>query len=178
MLFPRPVRIAIENRLNTGNGPARLPARLPKVNTLQELDGGNHEPSHNIAPATEKKPLATIIACGTVCTMTRAAGSGARVKSPLTELENEVMQTVWKSGPCAVEAVHEVVSQKRKLKETSVRTILRRLEQKGYLKHEEKGRAYIYRAVEPARNICWKSKARLMSFATFCHTSRRRRSTA
>ena len=41
------------------------------------------------------------------------------------------MQAVWKKGPCGVEAVHEIVSRKRDLKESSVRTILRRLEQKG-----------------------------------------------
>jgi BlaI family transcriptional regulator, penicillinase repressor len=68
-------------------------------------------------------------------------------------LENEVMQVVWEAGPCPVEAVHEVVSKKRDLKETSVRTILRRLEQKGYLRHEEKGRAYVYRAAESARSL-------------------------
>jgi predicted transcriptional regulator len=75
------------------------------------------------------------------------------VKAPLTELENEVMQVVWEQGPCPVEAVHQVVSRKRKLKETSVRTILRRLEQKGYLRHEEQGRAYVYRASETARSL-------------------------
>ena len=85
--------------------------------------------------------------------MTLRTRSGALVKAPLTELENEVMQVVWKAGPSSVEAVHQVVSRKRKLKETSVRTILRRLEQKGYLQHEEKGRAYIYRAAETARNL-------------------------
>jgi predicted transcriptional regulator len=68
-------------------------------------------------------------------------------------LENEVMQVVWDAGPCPVEAVHQVVSRKRNLKETSVRTILRRLEQKGYLRHEEKGRAYVYRAAETARRL-------------------------
>ena len=75
------------------------------------------------------------------------------MKAPLTELENDVMQVVWNAGPCSVEAVHEVVSRKRRLKETSVRTILRRLEQKGYLRHEEKGRAYVYRAAETARSL-------------------------
>src|SRR5437016_10527508 len=35
----------------------------------------------------------------------------------------------------------------------SVRTLLRRLEQKGYLRHESDGRAYAYRAVEPARSL-------------------------
>jgi BlaI family transcriptional regulator, penicillinase repressor len=85
--------------------------------------------------------------------MTTRTGSGSRVRPPLTELENEVMQVVWDRGPCAVEAVYDVVSRNRQLKETSVRTMLRRLEQKGYLRHEEQGRAYVYRAAEPARNL-------------------------
>ena len=85
--------------------------------------------------------------------MTSRTRTGARLKAPLTELENEVMQVVWNKGPCLVEAVHQVVSRKRNLKETSVRTILRRLEQKGYLRHEEKGRAYVYRAAETARSL-------------------------
>ena len=76
-----------------------------------------------------------------------------RVRSPLTELENEVMQAVWDAGPCTVETVHQSVSRGRSIKETSVRTLLRRLEQKGYLRHEEEKRAYVYRAVEPARSL-------------------------
>jgi BlaI family penicillinase repressor len=63
------------------------------------------------------------------------------------------MQVVWDTGPCSVEAVHSVVSRQRNLKETSVRTILRRLEQKGYLRHEEEGRAYVYRSAETARSL-------------------------
>ncbi|HTX33876.1 MAG TPA: BlaI/MecI/CopY family transcriptional regulator [Bryobacteraceae bacterium] len=85
--------------------------------------------------------------------MTKRTRPDARLRAPLTELENEVMQAVWAAGPCPVEAVHQVVSRKRNLKETSVRTILRRLEQKGYLRHEESGRAYVYRAAEPARRL-------------------------
>ncbi len=63
------------------------------------------------------------------------------------------MQAVWNAEPCSVEAVHQTVSCKHNIKETSIRTLLRRLEQKGYLRHEEKGRAYIYRAAEPARSL-------------------------
>jgi BlaI family transcriptional regulator, penicillinase repressor len=85
--------------------------------------------------------------------MTYRTALGARVRPPLTNLENEVMQAVWGGGSCTVEAVHRIVARKRKLKETSVRTLLRRLEKKGYLKHESDGRAYIYRAVEPARSL-------------------------
>ncbi|HKE23107.1 MAG TPA: BlaI/MecI/CopY family transcriptional regulator [Bryobacteraceae bacterium] len=75
------------------------------------------------------------------------------VRAPLTELENEIMTAIWTGGPSSVEAVHRVVSGTRRLKETSVRTLLRRLEQKGYLQHEVEGRAFIYRAVEPARGL-------------------------
>jgi BlaI family penicillinase repressor len=63
------------------------------------------------------------------------------------------MSAIWTGGPSSVEAVHLTVSRNHKLKETSVRTLLRRLEQKGYLRHEVEGRAFIYRAVEPARGL-------------------------
>jgi len=63
------------------------------------------------------------------------------------------MRAVWDLGSCSVEQVHEIVSKTRDLKEGTTRTLLRRLEQKGYLKHVEKDRAYIYSAVEPARSL-------------------------
>jgi BlaI family penicillinase repressor len=85
--------------------------------------------------------------------MTKRAVTGMRVRSPLTPLESDVMQAVWDAGPCTVDAVHRTVSRNRNIKETSIRTLLRRLEQKGYLKHEEEARAYVYRAVQPARSL-------------------------
>jgi predicted transcriptional regulator len=85
--------------------------------------------------------------------MTSRTGKGARVRAPLTELENSVMQAVWNAAPASVEAVHRVVSQRRNVKEATVRTLLRRLEHKGYLRHEAEGRAYLYRAVEPSRSL-------------------------
>jgi predicted transcriptional regulator len=63
------------------------------------------------------------------------------------------MTAIWNAGPSSVETVHQSVSRTHRLKETSVRTLLRRLEQKGYLRHETEGRAFIYRAVEPARGL-------------------------
>jgi len=85
--------------------------------------------------------------------MTKSKGIKSRVRAPLTDLENEIMGAVWSGGPCSVEIVHRAVSRKRKLKEASVRTLLRRLEQKGYLRHDVEGRAFIYSAVEPARSL-------------------------
>jgi predicted transcriptional regulator len=85
--------------------------------------------------------------------MTTRNTSGSPVRAPLTELENRIMAAIWTGGPSTVETVHQTVSREHKLKETSVRTMLRRLEQKGYLRHEVQDRAFIYRAVEPARGL-------------------------
>jgi BlaI family penicillinase repressor len=101
--------------------------------------------------------------------MTVRTTSNSRVRTPLTELENEVMQAVWGAAPCTVEAVHAAVSRNRSLKETTTRTLLRRLEQKGYLTHEEQGRAYVYRAVEPARNLAARAVRQIID--RFCQGS-------
>ncbi len=101
--------------------------------------------------------------------MTARRQSGSRVRPPLSALENEVMQVVWKLGPAPVEAVHDAVAKNRDLKETSTRTILRRLEQKGYLRHEEQGRAYIYHAVEPARSLAARAVRNIID--SFCRGS-------
>ena len=85
--------------------------------------------------------------------MTERRSTQARVRPQLTDLEHDVMRVVWTSGACSVEAVHSVIARDRSVKETTVRTLLRRLEQKGYLTHAIEGRAYIYRAAEPPRSL-------------------------
>ena len=39
------------------------------------------------------------------------------------------------------------------MKESTVRTILRRLEEKGYVVHTVEGRTYVYRAAQPRQNV-------------------------
>jgi len=109
------------------------------------------------------------LSTGTRCTMTNRKVTDLRLRQPLTELENEVMQAVWDGGTCTVEAVYRVVSLKRNLKETTVRTLLRRLEQKGYLRHDPEGRAYVYRAVEPARGLAARAVRQIID--RFCRGS-------
>jgi len=101
--------------------------------------------------------------------MTSRTTSQARVRPPLTDLENEVMQAVWDGETCTVETVHQIVSRKRNLKETTTRTLMRRLEHKGYLKHESDGRAYVYRAVEPARSLAARAVRQIID--RFCRGS-------
>ena len=91
------------------------------------------------------------------------------MRAPLTELESEIMSAVWNGGPSSVEAVHQAVSPKRKLKEATIRTLLRRLEQKGYLRHEAEGRAYVYEAAEPARSLAARAVRQIID--SFCQGS-------
>jgi predicted transcriptional regulator len=101
--------------------------------------------------------------------MTKRREWGGRVRTPLTDLENDVMKAVWGLGPSSVEAVHDVVSRTRKVKETTVRTMLRRLESKGYLRHDVAGRAYIYQAVEAPRSLAARAVRQIID--RFCQGS-------
>jgi predicted transcriptional regulator len=64
-------------------------------------------------------------------------------KSPLSPLEHDVMRIVWERGEAAAEDVSEALGSR--FKNATVRTVLRRVEQKGYLEHRQEGRAFIYR---------------------------------
>jgi predicted transcriptional regulator len=92
-----------------------------------------------------------------------------RTRPALSDLEHQVMQAVWASGPCTVETVHQVVSRQRDLKEVTVRTVLGRLERKGHVKHDVEGRAYLYRAVEAPRSLAARAVRHILD--RFCHGS-------
>ena len=66
----------------------------------------------------------------------------------LGEAEQAVMDHVWSHGPVTAEAVREAVAGSWPMKESTVRTVLRRLEGKGYVTHTVEGRTYLYRAVQ------------------------------
>ena len=91
------------------------------------------------------------------------------MRSALSDLEHEVMQAVWASGPCTVDTVHQAVSRRRELKEVTVRTVLRRLEQKGHVQHDVEGRAYLYRAVEAPRSLAARAVRHILD--RFCDGS-------
>ena len=85
----------------------------------------------------------------------------------LGELEREVMQLVWAHGPVTAEAVRERLS--RPLKESTVRTVLRRLEEKGYTTHTVDGRTYVYQAAEERGKVAAKAVQRIVDW--FCNGS-------
>ena len=85
----------------------------------------------------------------------------------LGDLEREVMQLVWAHGPVTAEAVRKRLA--RRLKESTVRTVLRRLEDKGYADHTVEGRTYIYHAAEPRSRVAAKAVKRIVDW--FCNGS-------
>ena len=71
----------------------------------------------------------------------------------LGDVEQAVMDFVWSHGPVTAEACREALASTRPMKESTIRTVLRRLEQKGYVTHETSGRTYVYRAAEGRQNV-------------------------
>ena len=67
---------------------------------------------------------------------------------PLSRLEHQVMEVLWAQGSANSEQVRQALAPKKPLKDSTIRTILRRLQAKGYVKHEVHGRTYIYSVVE------------------------------
>lgn len=72
----------------------------------------------------------------------------ARKRSvPLTEAEQRLMEIVWIRGPVTVSDVVDALPPESPLAYTSVQTMMKILEQKGYVRHREAGRAFLYSAV-------------------------------
>jgi BlaI family penicillinase repressor len=85
----------------------------------------------------------------------------------LGELEQAVLRTVWQAGQATAEQVREQLhATGRVLKESTVRTVLRRLEEKGYLAHTVEQRTFIYRAAADGRSVAGRAVQRIVE--RFC----------
>jgi BlaI family transcriptional regulator, penicillinase repressor len=69
------------------------------------------------------------------------------------EVEQLVMDYIWAQGPSSSEACREGLAASRPMKDSTIRTVLRRLEEKGYLTHATEGRTFIYKAADARQNI-------------------------
>ena len=78
--------------------------------------------------------------------------NNARLKN-LGEVEQLVMDYLWTHGPSSSEACREALASSRPMKDSTIRTVLRRLEEKGYLTHETEGRTFIYKASDARQNV-------------------------
>jgi predicted transcriptional regulator len=69
------------------------------------------------------------------------------------QVEQVVMDYIWTHGPSSSEACREGLASSRPMKDSTIRTVLRRLEEKGYLTHETQGRTFIYKASDARQNV-------------------------
>lgn len=89
------------------------------------------------------------------------------MRSNLGELEREVLQAVWRSGQASADQVRQAL--RRPLKESTVRTVLGRLENKGYLTHSVEQRTFLYRVVKSPAHLAARAVQRVADW--FCDGS-------
>jgi BlaI family transcriptional regulator, penicillinase repressor len=71
----------------------------------------------------------------------------------LTPQELAIMKVVWKLGSATVRDVFETLRVRRTLAYTTVMTMMKILEEKGYLKKVRVERAYLYRPTRPRQQV-------------------------
>jgi BlaI family transcriptional regulator, penicillinase repressor len=89
------------------------------------------------------------------------------IAADLGDLEREVLGLVWRLGTATAEQVRRGLQ--RPLKESTVRTVLRRLEEKGHLEHIVEGRTFVFRAAESRNHAAAKAVKRIADW--FCEGS-------
>ncbi len=87
-----------------------------------------------------------------------------RRRSPtLTDAEARVMSVVWEKQTARVADVVAVLKRKKAVTYSTVQTILRILEAKGYVAHEKVARAFIYRPLVDQRQARRRALRHLVS---------------
>ncbi len=85
----------------------------------------------------------------------------------LGELERDILSIVWRMGNVTAEQVREQLD--RPLKDSTIRTVLRRLEEKGYLGHTIENRTFFYQPAESRQRVAGRAVRRIVDW--FCEGS-------
>ncbi len=72
---------------------------------------------------------------------------------PLTTLQQAILDVLWTAGPSTADRVREALQPRHPLKDSSVRTLLRRLEVRGLVRHRIDGKVFVYEAKLPAQSV-------------------------
>ena len=70
----------------------------------------------------------------------------AKKSPPVSPAETEVLRLVWQLGSATVQDICESLSEDRAVTYATVQTLLRRLEKKGYVRHDVQGKAHVFSA--------------------------------
>jgi BlaI family transcriptional regulator, penicillinase repressor len=75
---------------------------------------------------------------------------------PMTALQQAILDFVWERGPVSADDIRQALQPKYLLKDPTVRTMLRRLEARGYIAHRTEGKVFMYRAKVHSRSVAAK----------------------
>lgn len=92
----------------------------------------------------------------------KAATSPRHNPAELGELEIGILSIVWREGSVTAEQVREGLE--RPLTDSTVRTMLRRLEDKGYIEHTVENRAFLYRPAESRQRVAGRAAKRIVDW--------------
>ncbi len=95
--------------------------------------------------------------------MARNTSSG-HDPAELGDLERGILSIVWRRGEATADQVREELE--RPLKDSTIRTVLRRLEEKGYLAHAVDSRTFVYRPAESPQKVAGRAVQRIVDW--FC----------
>jgi BlaI family penicillinase repressor len=87
----------------------------------------------------------------------------------LGELERQVLEFLWEHGPATGDSVRAAIGKDRPLTDSTIRTVLRRLEAKQYVRHEMDGRQFLYSSAREPRRVA--AEAVRNALKNFCRGS-------
>jgi BlaI family penicillinase repressor len=90
-------------------------------------------------------------------------------RAALSVLEHQLMEILWKTGPGTAEHIRQALAPQHVLTDSTVRTVLRRLQEKGYVSHRVEGKAFVYSGVEKPRSVAVRAVRQILD--RFCEGS-------
>jgi predicted transcriptional regulator len=70
----------------------------------------------------------------------------------LSPAQREIMEIVWQGGEVTAHEVRRILAQTRNVTRNTVRTLIERMEDKGWLTHRAEGRTFYYTAARPRQD--------------------------
>jgi BlaI family penicillinase repressor len=108
--------------------------------------------------------------CATVSNTMNGSTTQSHDPAELGELERAVLELIWEHGVQSADQVRAHLEQHgRPLKESTIRTVLRRLEEKGYVNHSVDSRTFLYRPAASRQAVAGRAAQRIVDW--FCEGS-------
>lgn len=91
------------------------------------------------------------------------------LRSPISDLERSFMNILWQLGKASAADIQQHLAPDHPLRDSTIRTVLLRLEEKGYVQHEVSGRTFIYSCLERPTSVAARAVKQIVD--RFCHGS-------